>query len=143
MHSHVESLHELISEVRPKVSVVSTACLADALEALALTHFDALVIDLSSPGDEGLDAIRCLQAHVNLPSIVLTNSVDDFLEFEILQTGAEDVLPKSNVTSDLFYRVIRYAIARYRKRAELKRLSLIDELTGLYNRRGFIAVGEQ
>ena len=40
-------------------------------------------------------------------------------------------------------RGIRYAIERHRLRSTLLSLSLIDELTGLYNRRGFIDLGEQ
>ncbi|PIU40097.1 MAG: hypothetical protein COT00_03500 [Candidatus Omnitrophica bacterium CG07_land_8_20_14_0_80_50_8] len=40
-------------------------------------------------------------------------------------------------------RVLQYAIERHRQRMELKNLSLTDELTGLYNRRGFVALAEQ
>ena len=44
---------------------------------------------------------------------------------------------------DLLVRAIHYAIERHQLIATLKALSLIDDLTGLYNRRGFSELAEQ
>ncbi|MDG2283375.1 MAG: GGDEF domain-containing protein, partial [Longimicrobiales bacterium] len=40
-------------------------------------------------------------------------------------------------------RALRHAIERHRLFSALRSLSLIDDLTGLYNRRGFVDLGEQ
>ena len=40
-------------------------------------------------------------------------------------------------------RALRYSIERHRLQKNLQNLSLIDDLTGLYNRRGFLALAEQ
>jgi len=45
--------------------------------------------------------------------------------------------------SDLLMRAVRCAAKQYMLQAELGNLALTDELTGLYNRRGFMAVAER
>jgi len=45
--------------------------------------------------------------------------------------------------SDLLMRAVRCAAKQYMLQAELGNLALTDELTGLYNRRGFMAMAER
>src|SRR4029077_16555861 len=115
----------------------------DALDKLAKEHFDALLLDLLFPGSRGAQSIRRINEQANVPIITLTNSTDDALAVEVLQAGAEDHLIKGTLASQMLYRVIEYAIARHRRKVELQTLLLIDELTGLYNRRAFMTIGEQ
>jgi diguanylate cyclase (GGDEF)-like protein len=44
---------------------------------------------------------------------------------------------------ELLMRAVRCAAKQYRLQAELSNLVLTDELTGLYNRRGFVAIAER
>jgi diguanylate cyclase (GGDEF)-like protein len=46
-------------------------------------------------------------------------------------------------TNELLMRAMRCAAKQYMLQAELGNLALTDELTGLYNRRGFMALGER
>src|SRR5713101_8276448 len=46
-------------------------------------------------------------------------------------------------TSELLTRAVRCAVKHYMLQAELGSLALTDELTGLYNRRGFLALAER
>src|SRR5712691_9415192 len=46
-------------------------------------------------------------------------------------------------TSELLTRAVRCAVKHYVLQAELGSLALMDELTGLYNRRGFLALAER
>jgi len=46
-------------------------------------------------------------------------------------------------TSELLMRAVRCAAKQYMLQAELGNLALTDELTGLYNRRGFMALAER
>src|SRR5467141_2181387 len=46
-------------------------------------------------------------------------------------------------TSELLTRAVRCAVKHYVLQAELGSLALTDELTGLYNRRGFLALAER
>jgi len=50
---------------------------------------------------------------------------------------------KSQQVSELLMRAVRCAAKQYMLQAELGNLALTDELTGLYNRRGFMAVAER
>jgi len=50
---------------------------------------------------------------------------------------------RSQQVSDLLMRAVRCAAKQYMLQAELGNLALTDELTGLYNRRGFMAMAER
>jgi len=50
---------------------------------------------------------------------------------------------RSQQISELLMRAVRCAAKQYMLQAELGNLALTDELTGLYNRRGFVAVAER
>jgi two-component system, cell cycle response regulator len=50
---------------------------------------------------------------------------------------------RSQPESDLLMRAVRCAAKQYVLQAELGSLALTDELTGLYNRRGFLALAER
>jgi diguanylate cyclase (GGDEF)-like protein len=50
---------------------------------------------------------------------------------------------KCQQVSDLLMRAVRCAAKQYLLQAELGNLALTDELTGLYNRRGFLAMAER
>src|SRR6266481_6402629 len=50
---------------------------------------------------------------------------------------------RSRQVSELLMRAVRCAAKQYMLQAELGNLALTDELTGLYNRRGFMAIAER
>lgn len=50
---------------------------------------------------------------------------------------------RSQQVSELLMRAVRCAAKQYQLQAELGALALTDELTGLYNRRGFMALAER
>ncbi len=50
---------------------------------------------------------------------------------------------RSQPVSELLMRAVRCAAKQYMLQAELSNLALTDELTGLYNRRGFMAIAER
>jgi diguanylate cyclase (GGDEF)-like protein len=51
--------------------------------------------------------------------------------------------PGGQTVSELLMRAVRCAAKQYMLQAELGNLALADELTGLYNRRGFMALAER
>jgi diguanylate cyclase (GGDEF)-like protein len=63
-----------------------------------------------------------------------------------VRTEAHGTLPsgtRDQQLSELLMRAVRCAAKQYMLQAELGNLALTDELTGLYNRRGFMALAER
>jgi diguanylate cyclase (GGDEF)-like protein len=63
-----------------------------------------------------------------------------------VRTGAHDTAPadtRSQEVSELLMRAVRCAAKQYMLQAELASLALTDDLTGLYNRRGLMALAER
>ena len=118
--------------------------LDDGLDHLAAAPVDVALVDLSLPDSHGLASFRAVHGQApDVPVIVLSGLDDDELAVTAVNEGAQDYLPKRCLEQpELLTRSIRYAIERHRLISELRRLALVDELTGLNNRRGFVALGE-
>lgn len=112
--------------------------LALALQHLAETEPDVIVLDLGLPDALGLEVVREARAAApSVPLVVLTSIDDEILGLRALHDGAQDYLTKANLNGRLLVRALRYAMERQRMQTVLQNESLIDALTGLYNRRGF------
>ena len=114
---------------------------AQALEELAKLSHDVMVVDLGLPDAWGLDVVqRARIAAPGVPVVVLTSRIDEGLGVRALQEGAQDYLIKGELDPHLLSRALRYAIERHRAKLALQSESLMDELTKLYNRRGFMTL---
>lgn len=115
-----------------------------ALERLAAGGVDVVLLDLELPDSQGLTTFERASAFApDVPFIILTDVADDRLAVGTVQGGAQDYLVRSEIRPSILGRAVLYAIERHRLIAALRSLSLIDDLTGLYNRRGFTELGEQ
>ena len=125
-------------------SVTWAESLAAGIAQLRGETFDAVLVDLFLPDSRGLDTLRSISTESPFaPLIVLTGLDDKEVAVQALQEGAQDYLLKSQIEDVTLPRAIGYAIERQRTYDTLKSLSLIDPLTGLYNRRGFISLAAQ
>lgn len=124
--------------------LVEVDCLKDALQLLEKQVFDVVLLDLALPDSRGLDTLAKMhEAAPHLPIVVLTGLDDESLAIRAVQWGAQDYLIKGQVNQPLLIRAIKYAIERNRLQAAVRSLTLVDPLTGLYNRRGFLTFAEQ
>jgi two-component system cell cycle response regulator len=119
--------------------------LSTGLERLVEGGIDIVLLDLGLPDSQGLNTLHRVIAELpEVPiTVVLTNTDDEELAVQAVRAGAQDYLIKGQIENNLLVRAMRYAMERYQLQVVLRSLALIDELTGLYNRRGFVSIGEQ
>ena len=75
---------------------------ADALHAISVEHFDAMVLDLGLPDRDGYEVVRSLrQRHLTLPVLILTarDAVEDRIQG--LDLGADDYVVKPVAMAEL------------------------------------------
>ncbi|MDD2863190.1 MAG: PAS domain S-box protein [Methylococcales bacterium] len=86
-----------------------------AKQALAISHFDVMLLDLSLSDSQGLNTIKfARKIDPEIPIIVLTGRVDIDFALTSLKAGASDYILKDIVQSSIntLSRVIRYALLR-------------------------------
>jgi diguanylate cyclase (GGDEF)-like protein len=145
-------LRELLESAgNPRFQIDHVTTANDACDAVANTPPDLVILDLGLPDATELEALSLLENSVHeIPIIVVTGRGDEDLATDALQRGAEDYLLKGSINHESLLRSIRYAVERHRSvrdlarltrqlelaNRDLERLTLIDPLTELLNRRG-------
>jgi two-component system cell cycle response regulator len=125
-------------------SVAAVAASAEAaIESATTLHPDLVLMDIRLQGPvDGVKAAREITDRLGLPVVFLTAHAD------------EQTLRRAKITQPLGYILkpfddrdlqvaIEMALYRHRAQMTLRRLAIVDELTGLYNRRGFLNLAKQ
>ncbi len=124
-----------------RISMRQVESLKGAISLASRIEFDVILLDLNLPDSEGLQTLASFLREVpEATVIVLTGNDDDELGLEAIQMGAQDYLVKGEYKPRTLVRSLRYAKERHRTLSALQRLAVIDELTGIYNRRGFFSL---
>jgi len=96
--------------------------LGAALDLLNKRDFDAILLDLTLPDEQGLDTVLRVHSHApKVPIVVLTGMDDEALAVRAVRAGAQDYLVKGRVDGDLLLRSVRYASERGRALEALER----------------------
>jgi len=120
---------------RKRYRSVHCSTLKQTLAELQCQAFDVLLLDLNLGECQGLKTLeQVVSANKAVPIIVLTGTDDESLGEAAIRGGAEDYLPKAEVTATLLARSITYAIERHALVSQLQRQATTDALTGLPNR---------
>ncbi len=99
--------------------------LEDALQALAQTDFNVVLLDLSLPDSHGLVTLEKVVAQNQiLPIVVFTGLDDETVAMQAVQQGAQDFLVKGQVTPGSLTHAIRYAIERQQNELALKQKTI-------------------
>jgi diguanylate cyclase (GGDEF)-like protein len=146
------ALRELLSgSSDPLFEIRHVTTAGAACDAIDHGDFDLVILDLGLPDATDLQALGRLETCLHeIPVIVLTGRGDETLAAEALHQGAEDYLLKGAIDYDSLLRSIRYAVERHRgvrdlarlkkelesANRDLERLTLVEPLTELLNRRG-------
>jgi two-component system, cell cycle response regulator len=133
------------SEVAPPpgLRVLAAETAAGVRRQLGGPRIDVLVFDLSR-GGTGADALRdSRDLTMRFPYLVLLEEDDEAVGLQHVEEGAQDYLVLDEAAPGLVWRAVRYAVEHHRMSMALRDLALVDEATGLHNRRGFLTLAEE
>jgi diguanylate cyclase (GGDEF)-like protein len=106
-------------------------------------HFDAALLDLALPDCPGVACVSHVhQLAPDLPILVLTRRDEASLGLQAVQAGAQDYLVQETLAGPELCKALHCAMARCHRQSALRAQSLVDALTGIYNRRGFMTLAE-
>src|SRR5213076_1816661 len=134
-------VRDLLEGVAPDRFGVAAAAPQASLARLARGGIDVVLLAMSLSARRGFTTFTELRALAPaVPFLFLSNAGDERNGLEAVRAGAQDFLVKSEVDGPVLAHALRLAIERNRLHAALLDLALVDDLTGLYNRRGFLTL---
>ena len=130
-----ELLHEIISHLGHNGQTAVDGM--DAMDKLADKHFDLVITDLSMPRMDGIELIKRIKKDFDDIDIITITAYEMKYKYtDIIALGASDFISKPFNVDELEAKLNRI-IRERRLRFDLKNLTTLDGLTGLYNRRHF------
>ncbi|WP_279480391.1 response regulator [Aureimonas sp. SK2] len=96
-------LSRFLSERRFRVSVAADA--AEARRILQGLEFDLMIVDVMMPGESGLDLVRAVSPHREIPILMLTARSETDDRILGLEAGADDYLAKPFDPRELLLRI--------------------------------------
>lgn len=140
-------IQEVLTRVNghgPAFDLKTAGNLEAGLTCLEEKSMDIVLLDLQLPDSKGIETFnRISERAPDIPIIILSVIYDDALAMEALRRGAQDYLFKREANHEVLVRTIHFAVERHRLRkdlaganARLEKLSLLDPVTELFNRRG-------
>ena len=115
----------------------------DALDKIKEAKFDALITDIVMPEMDGIALTKELSNHYqNLPIMVMTEYNEKYSAETAIVSGAREFINKPFSVSEFLIRFDKM-MRDHKEQEDLRVLSLMDDLTGLHNRRRFFILTEQ
>lgn len=133
------SCSELLTKIlRGRGYEVATVCTQEAiLEQIDTIDFDVLLLAWSLPGASGLSVLRQVRARFalpDLPVVLMSTSADSANVVQAFDRGANDFIRKP-LDPDVTLVRVHNLVALRRARLALRQQAMVDELTGVFNRR--------
>ena len=96
-------------------SITNTDRLKNARALLQRNHCDLILLDLSLPDANGLEAfLEIKRRYPAIPIVILSGQTDHETALQAVQQGAQDFLSKIDLTTNLLVKTICYTIERHR-----------------------------
>jgi len=110
-----------------------------ALELINKTSFDIMLTDIRMPGIEGFELTQIAKKiRPDMAVIIMTAYAEEFSFDNAIEAGASDFIKKPFTLNELILRIQHVELQE-----KVRTMAVTDELTGLYNRRGFFSLVEQ
>ncbi len=122
---------DLIEEIGETAHEITWACsFEDGIEKLMATEFDVCLVDFRIGGRTGLDFVQETKwMGLTVPIVFLTGMGDRQTDIAAMQAGAYDFLQKSDLTSAMLDRAIRYSISLAESRRVLLEQTVLLQAT--------------
>jgi len=138
----ITSFLEESKRINAKIQTVDSVKKAKTI--MFYEKIDIILIDLNIQGLEYDELFERFDKNkLSLPYIVITDERDEDMGIEAVKKGAQDYLVRSEISERILRRTIIYSLERHEILESLYRTTIVDELTGLYNRRGLYTLGNQ
>jgi len=113
-------LREMFSKEKPgSFEFIHFLRMTEALNHLAKSTVDIVLLDMGLPDAHGMDTVRLTHAAApGVPVIVLTGLDDEAVAAEAMKEGAQDYLIKGQIENRALPRALRHAIERHRLQTE-------------------------
>lgn len=127
---------------RSEIDVLHTRDVYDAINLLTDGQYDLILSNVQLTDAAGPEVLNKLGTVPDCPPVILTgDSMSHRAAMPLLRKGAGDYLHIPTTSIEEFQKAIMSSIERRAFNNELYELVVIDELTQLYNRRGFTRLG--
>jgi len=136
-----DSMHEFVELSGYRSSIAASA--EEAIELLKQNGIDIVITDIMLPGIDGLELTDMIKKDYDVDVIVMTGYSGDYSYEEAISKGASDFVFKPVRFEELLLRLKRVLRERQLTKErvhmleKLKKLSITDGLTRLYNSRHF------
>lgn len=128
-HSLIRAgLKQILSE-RSNIDVVEASNGNEIFNLLKKTNVDAIVLDISMPGKNGLDVLKEIKMFYNIPVLMLSVFPEDQYGIRAIKAGASGYLTKDSATEKLL-EAIDHIISGKKYLSQSLAEQLIAELSG-------------
>jgi len=143
--AEAEKIEGLLAGCGMDYTVIHAATLDEAIDIIRMEYLDVVIFNLSYAGPDSLEALIQPALDLKKPYVLIAvvAAGDETLGKEAAKNGAEDYLLKDVLDARLLEKSIHQSIKCHHLRHRNINLSLIDKVTGLLSRRGFIMLAEQ
>lgn len=139
-----EMVRRLLNKSSTKYKITEASTVDEGLILYDRENFDVVLLDYRMPQRNGIEMILEIRSHMrNYGSaiVMLSTAEDEVLATECLKAGAQDFIPKAELSTSRIQNALTHAQTRFKLEMKLresylisKKLAESDALTGLANR---------
>lgn len=141
---HADDIRDLLNQSSVDYErLVVCQTLSEAVASVHAENFDLILLDLVLPDAAGIQNVERLTRDApGVPIIVVSDEEDPNIISLALRLGAQDFLKKSDLCAPGAVRAIQSSLDRMSRLRIIGELSVLDDATGLLNRRGMFLVAQ-